>query len=78
MVGVIDTGIDYNHEDLAANVWNSPAPFSVTTQSGVVLECPTGTHGFNMVATVATRMMTTDTAAMCPGPSARLETTELE
>lgn len=50
VVGVIDTGIDYNHEDLAANVWNSPAPFSVTTQSGVVLECPTGTHGFNMVA----------------------------
>jgi hypothetical protein len=50
VVGVIDTGIDYNHEDLSANVWNSSAPFSVTTQSGAVLECPTGTHGFNMVA----------------------------
>lgn len=50
VVGVIDTGIDYNHEDLAANVWSSSAPFSVTTQSGTVLECPTGTHGFNMVA----------------------------
>src|SRR5580704_4412591 len=25
VVGVIDTGIDYNHEDLSANVWNSSA-----------------------------------------------------
>jgi subtilisin family serine protease len=24
MVGVIDTGIDYNHPDLAANVWTNP------------------------------------------------------
>ncbi len=24
LVGVIDTGIDYNHEDLAANVWTNP------------------------------------------------------
>jgi hypothetical protein len=50
VVGVIDTGIDYNHEDLSGNVWASPAPFSVTTQSGTVVECPAGTHGFNMVA----------------------------
>ena len=24
VVGVIDTGIDYNHEDLAANIWTNP------------------------------------------------------
>ena len=24
MVGVIDTGIDYNHPDLAANMWTNP------------------------------------------------------
>jgi len=24
IVGVIDTGIDYNHEDLAANIWSNP------------------------------------------------------
>src|SRR5205814_3694915 len=24
VVGVIDTGIDYNHPDLAANVWTNP------------------------------------------------------
>ena len=23
-VGVIDTGIDYNHPDLAANIWTNP------------------------------------------------------
>jgi subtilisin family serine protease len=49
VVGVIDTGIDYNHEDLAANVWSSASAFSVNTQSGTTLECPAGTHGFNMV-----------------------------
>ena len=27
-VGVIDSGIDYTHPDLAANVWSAPAPFS--------------------------------------------------
>jgi subtilisin family serine protease len=24
VVGVIDTGIDYNHPDLAANIWTNP------------------------------------------------------
>ena len=24
MVGVIDTGVDYNHKDLAANIWTNP------------------------------------------------------
>ncbi len=32
VVGVIDTGVDYNHEDLAANMWTNPED---------------GTHGFN-------------------------------
>jgi len=32
VVAVIDTGIDYNHEDLAFNVWRNPNP----TQSDVV------------------------------------------
>jgi subtilisin family serine protease len=39
VVGVVDTGINYNHEDLSANVWSNPG----------VNNCPAGTHGFNAV-----------------------------
>ena len=41
VVGVVDTGIDYNHPDLAANVWTNP-----TGVGG----CPAGTHGYNAIA----------------------------
>ncbi|HET7287797.1 MAG TPA: S8 family serine peptidase, partial [Pyrinomonadaceae bacterium] len=30
VVAVIDTGIDINHQELAANIWTNPAPGSVT------------------------------------------------
>jgi subtilisin family serine protease len=46
VVAVVDTGIDYNHPDLAANVWSAPAAFSVTV-GGLVINCAAGTHGFN-------------------------------
>jgi subtilisin family serine protease len=36
VVGVVDTGIDYTHPDLSANVWNNP---------GGIGGCPAGTHG---------------------------------
>src|SRR5919198_5743580 len=29
VVGVVDTGIDYTHPDLAANIWKAPAAFTV-------------------------------------------------
>jgi hypothetical protein len=48
VVGVIDTGIDYNHPDLAANIWTAPSAFSVTI-GGVVINCAAGTHGFNAI-----------------------------
>jgi serine protease len=48
VVAVIDTGIDYTHPDLAANVWSAPAPFSVTL-GGVTISCAAGTHGFNAI-----------------------------
>ena len=40
VVGVVDYGVDYNHPDLAANIWSNP---------GVINGCPSGTHGFNTV-----------------------------
>ncbi|MFA5907215.1 MAG: S8 family peptidase [Vicinamibacterales bacterium] len=49
VVGIVDTGIDYNHPDLAANIWTAPSAFSVTI-GGVVINCAAGTHGFNAIA----------------------------
>jgi subtilisin family serine protease len=48
VVGVIDTGVDYNHPDLAANIWSAPAAFSVTI-GGQTINCPAGSHGFNAI-----------------------------
>jgi subtilisin family serine protease len=49
VVGVIDTGVDYNHPDLAPNIWSAPAAFTVTV-GGQTINCPAGSHGFNAVA----------------------------
>jgi subtilisin family serine protease len=48
VVGVVDTGIDYNHPDLAANMWTAPRAFNVTIGS-LNIHCNAGTHGFNAV-----------------------------
>ncbi len=45
-VGVIDTGIDYKHPDLAANIWSAPTDFSVRI-GGQRINCGAGSHGFN-------------------------------
>jgi hypothetical protein len=48
VVAVIDTGIDYTHPDLQANVWSAPASFSVRI-GGRTITCAAGTHGFNAI-----------------------------
>jgi subtilisin family serine protease len=48
VVAVVDTGIDYAHQDLQANMWTAPAPFSVTV-GGRTIDCAAGTHGFNAI-----------------------------
>ncbi len=48
VVAVIDTGIDYTHPDLAANVWSAPTAFSVNI-GAVTINCAAGTHGFNAI-----------------------------
>jgi subtilisin family serine protease len=41
IVGVVDSGVDYTHSDLAPNVWSNP---------GGTAGCPAGSHGYNAVA----------------------------
>ena len=41
VIGEVDTGVDYNHPDLAANIWSNP---------GGVNGCSAGTHGYNVLA----------------------------
>jgi subtilisin family serine protease len=40
VIGEADTGVEYGHPDLAANIWTNP---------GGVGGCASGTHGFNVV-----------------------------
>lgn len=48
LIGVVDTGIDYTHPDLAANVWSAPSAFNVRFGTQVIT-CPAGSHGFNAI-----------------------------
>jgi subtilisin family serine protease len=47
VVAVVDTGIEYTHPDLAANVWSNP---------GGINGCAAGTHGYNVLTSVCDPM----------------------
>ena len=46
VVATIDTGIDYNHPDLAASVWSSPTSFT-QSYGQYTFNCPAGAHGYS-------------------------------
>ena len=48
-IGIVDTGIDYTHPDLQANLWSAPSDFTLTI-GGTTISCPAGSHGFNAIA----------------------------
>ena len=53
VIAEVDSGVDYNHPDLAANIWSNP---------GGVGGCLAGTHGYNVLAPSTCDPMDDDTA----------------
>ena len=47
VIGETDSGVDYNHPDLAANIWSNP---------GGIGGCAAGTHGYDFVASTCNPM----------------------
>jgi subtilisin family serine protease len=48
VIGVIDSGVEHTHPDLAANMWSAPSAFTVTV-GGRTISCPAGSHGINVL-----------------------------
>jgi subtilisin family serine protease len=56
VISVIDSGMDYTHPDLTAQVWTAANSYSVTDTQGAVVNCPSGSHGFDAVNGTCTPM----------------------
>ncbi len=66
VVAVIDTGVDYTHPDLAANVWAAPRALTFTGASGTVT-CPAGTRGINAITSTCNPMDDNGHGTHCAG-----------
>jgi subtilisin family serine protease len=50
LVGVVDTGITYDHPDLTDNAWHALKDFDISVGSAPApVRCHTGDHGFNAI-----------------------------
>jgi len=52
VIGEVDTGVEYTHPDLAANIWSNP---------GGIGGCAAGTHGYSVVSDTCNPMDTDTT-----------------
>ena len=66
VVAVVDTGIDYNHPDLFANVWSAPTAFTVTIGTQTI-SCAAGTHGFNAITNTCDPLDDNNHGSHCSG-----------
>jgi subtilisin family serine protease len=48
VIAIPDSGVDFNHPDLAANIWSAPEAFSVDI-AGQTINCGAGSHGYNAI-----------------------------
>src|SRR5438128_9030551 len=50
VVAVLDSGVDYTHQDLAANIWSASNAFSAMDRNGNLVQCTAGSHGLNAIS----------------------------
>ncbi len=66
VVAVIDTGVDFNHPDLAGNIWAAPRPFTFNGAAGMV-SCPAGSRGVNAITSTCVPMDDNGHGTHCAG-----------
>jgi subtilisin family serine protease len=66
VVAVVDTGVDFNHPDLTANIWSAPRTFTFNGATGTVT-CPAGSRGVNAVNSTCVPMDDNGHGTHCAG-----------